>query len=76
MAVPPVARMTLVFGEVMKASISGMEGSSSIWITPAGAPAASAAAARMRAARTEVSQTAGCGEITSALRVISARITL
>ena len=60
----------------MSASISGIVGSSTTCRQPSGAPAATAARASTRTAATEVSFASGCGETTTALRVISASSTL
>ena len=64
--------MTLVRSSVISASISGTEGSSTTWMTPSGAPAATAAAASVRAASAQHSLASGCGLSTTTLRVISA----
>ena len=42
------------------------------WMTPSGAPAATAACARVRAASAEQARARGCGLITIALRVMRA----
>ncbi len=76
MAVPPVARITSVLGERMNSSISGRVGLSTTWMMASGAPASSAARASMLAASMQHSRAAGCGEITTALRVISAHSAL
>ena len=71
-ATPPVATMTLVRSSVISALISGTDGSSTTWMTPSGAPAATAAAASARAASAQHSRASGCGLTTTALRVIRA----
>ena len=71
-AVPPVATIRLVRSSVISAWISGTDGSSTTWITPSGAPAATAAAASVRAASAEHSRASGCGLTTTALRVMRA----
>ena len=58
------------------ASISGTLGSSTTWMQPSGAPAATAASAIVRTASTHTRLAPGCGETTIALRVISASRTL
>ena len=68
--------MTLVRSSAISALISGTDGSSTTWMTPSGAPAATAAAASARAASAEHSRASGCGLITTALRVIRASSTL
>ncbi|CAB4971849.1 unannotated protein [freshwater metagenome] len=47
---PPVARMTATLGSVMSALMRGMDGSSTTWMQPSGAPAATAASLMTRAA--------------------------
>ena len=64
--------MTLVRSSVISASISGTEGSSTTWMTPSGAPALTAAAARVRAASAQHCLAIGCGLTTTTLRVMSA----
>ncbi len=64
--------MTLVRSSAISALISGIDGSSTTWMTPSGAPARTAAAARVRAASAEHSRASGCGLTTTALRVIRA----
>ena len=76
MGVPPVARMTSVFSERMNSLTSGRLTSSSTCTAPSGAPAATAASARVRVASTQVSCAAGWGLITTALRVSRAESTL
>ena len=71
-AVPPVATIRLVRSSVISAWISGTDGLSTTWITPSGAPAATAAAASVRAASAEHSRASGCGLTTTALRVMRA----
>ena len=75
-ATPPVARMTSVRSSVISASISGIDGSSTTWTTPSGAPAATAASPSTRAASAQHSLANGCGLTTTALRVSSASSTL
>ncbi len=72
MAVPPVARIRSVLGDFMNWSMSGIDGNSTTWRMPSGAPAASAACASVRTASTQQARAAGWGEMTMALRVISA----
>ena len=64
--------MTPMRSSLISASISGTEGSSTTWMTPSGAPAATAAAARVRAASAQHSRASGCGLSTTTLRVIKA----
>ena len=64
--------MTRVRSSVMSALMRGTDGSSTTWMTPSGAPAATAAAASVRAASAQHSRASGCGLITMTLRVISA----
>ncbi len=71
-AAPPVATITLVRSSAISALISGTDGSSTTWMMPSGAPAATAAAASVRAASAEHSRASGCGLTTTALRVIRA----
>src|SRR5581483_11853728 len=68
---PPVATITDVRSSVISALISGTLGSSTTWITPSGAPAATAAAAIVRAASAQHSLASGCGLSTTTLRVMS-----
>ena len=75
-ALPPVATTTSVVGSVISASISGIEGSSTIWMQPSGAPARTAASESMRTASAQTCLAPGCGLTTIALRVISASMTL
>jgi hypothetical protein len=75
-AVPPVATITSTPRSLISASISGIVGSSTTCRQPSGAPADTAACARRWTASAEVLRARGCGETTTALRVISARITL
>ena len=75
-AVPPVATITSTPRSPISASISGIVGSSTTWRHPSGAPADTAACARTPTASTETLRARGWGETTTALRVISARITL
>ena len=72
MAGPPVARMSLMSGDCIRAWLSGTVGFSSHWMRPGGAPAASAASRTMRAASAVHFTARGCGDSTSALRVLSA----
>ena len=69
---PPVATITLVRSSAISALISGTDGSSTTWMTPSGAPAATAASASVRAASAEHSRASGCGLTTTALRVMRA----
>ena len=64
--------MTLVRSSVISASISGTDGWPTTWMTPSGAPAATAARSSVRAASAQHSLACGCGLMTTALRVISA----
>src|SRR3954451_17516542 len=75
-AFPPVATITLVRGSVIRASIKGMVGSVTTCTTPAGAPAASAAAPSTRAASAHTRLAMGWGLTTTALRVIRLSSTL
>src|SRR5699024_2278287 len=74
--VPPVATITPVRGSPMRVSTRGIVGFSTHWTIPLGAPAASAAWARTRAASAQTCLAIGWGLMTTALRVISARIVL
>ncbi len=56
----------------MSALTSGIEGSSTHWTQPSGAPAPTAAEAIVRAASLHTRRANGCGLMTTALRVISA----
>ena len=73
---PPVARITSVRSDFMNSSTSGRLTSSSTCTAPSGAPASTAASARVRVASTQQSRAAGCGLMTTALRVINAQSTL
>ena len=73
---PPVATITSTPRSAISASISGIVGSSTTCRQPSGAPAATAACASRLTASTEVRRASGCGETTTALRVISASSTL
>ncbi|CAA9326779.1 MAG: hypothetical protein AVDCRST_MAG29-795 [uncultured Nocardioidaceae bacterium] len=68
--------MTSVRSSVIRASISGIDGSSTTCTTPSGAPAATAASPSTRAASAQHSLANGCGLTTTALRVSSASSTL
>ena len=68
--------MTLVWMSPISASTSGIDGSSTIWMTSRGAPARAAASASVRVAAMQHSLASGCGLRTIALRVISASRTL
>ena len=59
MAVPPVAMITLILSDAIMSCTKGIDGSSTHWIKPAGAPAASAALARCCAACSETRLAAG-----------------
>jgi hypothetical protein len=75
-AFPPVATITSVSGSAISASISGIVGSSTIWMQPSGAPAETALRAIRVTASTETFLAIGCGQTTIALRVIRASSTL
>ncbi len=64
--------MTLVRSSVISALISGTDGSSTTWMTPSGAPAATAAAASVLAVSAQHSRASGCGLMTTTLRVMRA----
>src|SRR5699024_12727916 len=74
--VPPVATNTPVRGSPMRVSTRGIVGFSTHWTIPLGAPAASAAWARTRAASAQTCLAIGWGLMTTALRAISARTVL
>jgi hypothetical protein len=69
---PPVATITCVRSSVISALISGTDGSSTTWMTPSGAPAATAASASVLAASAQHSRASGCGLMMTTDRVISA----
>jgi hypothetical protein len=75
-AVPPVATIVPTRLSAINDSTSGTVGFSTHCTMPAGAPAASAASASVRAAAAQTSFAKGCGLITTALRVIRARMVL
>src|ERR1700684_4723671 len=56
---PPVATITCVRSSVISALISGTDGSSTTWMTPSGAPAATAAPASGLAASAQHSRASG-----------------
>src|SRR5262250_3277066 len=64
--------MTWVRSSVISALISGTDGWATTWMTPSGAPAATAAPASVQAASAQHSRASGCGLMTTTLRVISA----
>src|SRR6266851_7147726 len=64
--------MTLVRSSAMSALMSGTDGWSTTWMTPSGAPAATAASASVLAAAAQHSLAIGCGLMMTTLRVISA----
>ena len=74
--VPPVATTTSVRSSVIKALINGIEGSSTIWMMPSGAPAATAASDIALAAATQTFFAIGCGLMMMELRVIKAKMIL
>jgi hypothetical protein len=71
-----VATITSTPRSPISASISGIVGSSTTCRHPSGAPAATAAWASSWTASADTRRASGCGETTTALRVISASSTL
>src|ERR1017187_2564579 len=68
--------MTSVCGSAISVSTSRTVGSSTTWITPSGAPAREATSARASAASAQHALAIGCGLITIAFLVSSARMVL